>query len=71
MTINLSPFEAHFGRKANTSLRNISTESTSFTLIFEPTLYTNLDLKTVCWDELILEKRWDDANRSMRIEGTQ
>ena len=31
-TINISPFEAHFGRKANTPLSNISTEPDPGTL---------------------------------------
>ena len=31
-TINISPFEAHFGRKANTPLTNISTEPDPSTL---------------------------------------
>ena len=35
-TINLSPFEAHFERKANTPLSNISTEPNPITLTYEP-----------------------------------
>ena len=53
MTINLSPYEAHFGRKANTPLSNFLTEPNPNTLIFKPILNKYLDMETVRWDELI------------------
>ena len=61
---NLSPFEAHFGRKANTTLSNISTESNPKTLTYEPIFNKFVDLETVSWDELIPDEQWDEENRS-------
>ena len=52
-TINLSPFEAHFGRKAKTPLSNISTEPDPNTLTYELILNKKLEMETVRWDELI------------------
>ena len=63
-TINLSPFEAHFGRNANTPLSKISTEPNSNTLTYEPILNKDLDLETVRWDDLISEEQWDVENGS-------
>ena len=64
ITINLSPFEAHFGHKANTPLSNISTELNQNNLRYEPILEKYIDPATVSWDELIPEDRWEDGNRS-------
>ena len=63
-TINLSPFEAHFGRKANTSLNKISTEPDPNHLTYKPVLNKYLDMETLRWDELILDEKWDDETRS-------
>ena len=40
-TINISPFETHFGRKANTPLRNI-TEPDPSTITYKPILKKNV-----------------------------
>ena len=39
-TTKITPFEAHFGRPANTSLRNISTTPSSLNLTYEKSLIT-------------------------------
>ena len=63
-TINISPFEAHFGRKANTPLSNISTEPDLSTLTYNSILKDNLDMETVRWYELLSEDQWDTEARS-------
>ena len=57
-TINVSPFEAHFGRKANTPLSNISTKPDPSSLTHKNILNKYLDLETVRWEELISEENW-------------
>ena len=47
--INISPFEAHFGRKANTSLGNFSTEPDPNSLTYKRILNNYLDWETVSW----------------------
>ena len=63
-TINISPFEAHFGSKANTPLSNISTEPDPGTLTYKPILKKYLDMETVRWDDLISDEQWDNDARS-------
>ena len=63
-TINISPFESHFGRKANTPLSNISTEPDPNSLTHKRILNNYLDLETVRWEELISEENWDVDPRS-------
>ena len=63
-TINVSPFEAHFGRKANTPLINISTKPDPSSLTYKNILNKYLDLGTVRWEELICEENWDNEERS-------
>ena len=63
-TINISSFEAHFGRKANTPLSNISTKPDPNGLTYKHILNKYLDLETVRWDELISEENWDVEARS-------
>ena len=50
-TTKLSPFESHFGRKANTPLSNISTQPKSSDLSYEKTLNHYLDEETVTPNE--------------------
>ena len=57
-TINISPFEAHVGRKLNTPLSNFSAESDSSSLTYKPILTKYLDMETVRWEELISEDQW-------------
>ena len=59
-TINVSPFEAHFGRKANTPLSNILTKPDPSSLTYKNILNKYLDLETVRWEELISEENWDN-----------
>ena len=54
--IYISPFEAHFGRKANTPLSNISTEPDPNSLTYKRILNKYLDLETVRWEEQISEE---------------
>ena len=63
-TINISPFEAHFGRKANTPLSNISTKPDPSSLTYKKILNKYLVLETVRWEELISEENWDNEERS-------
>ena len=61
-TINLSPFETHFVRKASTILSNILTELNPNTLTYEPIL-NYLDLETVRWAKLIPDEKLDEEAR--------
>ena len=63
-TINVSPFEAHFGRKADAPLSNISTKPDPTCLTYKNILNKYLDLETVRWEELITEENWDNEERS-------
>ena len=63
-TINIPPFEAHFGRKANTPLSNISTKPDPKSLTYKHNLNKYLELETVRRDELISEENWDVEARS-------
>ena len=68
-TTNISPFEAHFGRKANTTLSNISTEPDPNSITYKPILNRYLDLETVRWEELISEENWGvDARSDTELE---
>ena len=63
-TINISPIEAHFGRKANTPLSNISTTTDPSSLIYRNILNKYLDLERVKVEELISKENWDNEERS-------
>ena len=63
-TINISPFEAHFGSKANTPLSNITTKPDSKSLTYKNILNKYLDLETVRWDEPITDDNWNNDERS-------
>ena len=63
-TNKISPFEAHFGRKANTPLGNISTTPDPNSLTYKNILNKYLDLETVKWEELISRENWDNGERS-------
>ena len=68
-TINISPFEAHFGRKTNSPLGNILTEPDPNSLTYERILNKYLDLETVRSEELISEENWDvDARSDTELE---
>ena len=55
-TTKITPFEAHFGRPANTPLRNISTSPSSLNLTYEKIINHYLDADTVPVDDYL-----DDA----------
>ena len=63
-TINISPFEANFGRKANTPLSNITTKPDPKSLTYKNILNKYLDLETVRWEELIADENWNNEERS-------
>ena len=63
-TVNISPFEAHFGRKANTPLSNITTKPDPKNLTYKNILNKYLDLETVRWDQLITDENWNNDERS-------
>ena len=54
--INISPFEAHFGRKANTPLSNVTTNPDPKSLTYKNILNKYLYLETVRWEELISKR---------------
>ena len=62
-TINFSPFEVHFGRKANSPPSNISTDPDPNTLKNNIILNKHLDMEAVHWDELISDEQWDKEPR--------
>ena len=63
-TNNISPFEAHFGGKANTPLSNITTKPDPKSLTYKNILNKYLDLETVRCEELIADKNWNNEGRS-------
>ena len=63
-TTKITPFEAHFGRPANTPLRNISTLPSSLNLTYEKNVNHYLDAETVSAEDLLDEAGWISANRS-------
>ena len=63
-TINISPFEAHFSRKANKPLINITTKPDPKSLSYKNILNKYLDSETVRWDELITDDNWNNEERS-------
>ena len=70
-TTKLSPFESHFGRKANTPLSNINTKPNSSDLSYEKILNHFLDEETVTPNELFPKEHWgndrsdDEKERNM------
>ena len=63
-TTKITPFEAHFGRPANTPLRNISILPSSLNLTYEKIVNHYLDAETVSAEDLLDEAGWISANRS-------
>ena len=62
-TTKITPFEAHFGRPANTPLRNISTVPSSLYLFYEKIITHYLDAKTVSADDLLDGAGWLSIDR--------
>ena len=67
-TTKLSPFESHFGRKANTPLSNISTQPKSSDLSYEKIFNHYLDEETVTPNELLPEEHWGNSRSDDEIE---
>ena len=58
----LSPFEAHYGRKANTALSNITSKPNIKNLNWSNTLKHYLDDNIIGEDELISQDKWYDED---------
>ena len=63
-TTKITPFEAHFGRPANTPLRNISTSPSSLNLTYEKIINHYLDADTVPVDNYLDDAGWTNPERS-------
>ena len=63
-TTNATPFQAHFGRKPNTSLSNISTIPKSSHLSYENNLQHYLDADTVPVEDYLDENGWVTGDHS-------
>ena len=63
-TTNVTPFQAHFGRKPNTPLSNISTVPKSSNLSYEDILHHYLDADTVPVEDYLDENGWVTGDRS-------
>ena len=57
-TTKITPFEAHFGRPANTPLRNISTSPSSLNLTYEKIINHYLDADTGPVDDYLDDAGW-------------
>ena len=63
-TTNVTPFQAHFGRKPNTPLSNISTLPKSSNLSYENILQHYLDADNVPAEDYLDENGWVTGDRS-------
>ena len=63
-TTNVTPFQAHFGRKPNTPLSNISTIPKSSNLSYESILQHYLDADTVPVEDYLDDNGWVSGDRS-------
>ena len=63
-TTNVTPFQAHFGRKPNTPLSNISTSPKSTNLSYENILHHYLDDDTVPVEDYLDDNGWVSGDRS-------
>ena len=62
-TTKITPFEAHFGRPANTPFKNISTVPLSLNLTYENLNNPTLDADTVPVDDFFDELGWINPDR--------
>ena len=60
-TINITPFEAHFGRKCNTPRSNITTKSDSKNLNYNAIINYYLDKDTIPGRSYLTEEQWADT----------
>ena len=63
-TTNVTPFQAHFARKPNTPLSNISTIPKSSNLSYESILHHYLDVDTVPVEDYLDDNGWVNGDRS-------
>ena len=63
-TTKITPFEAHFGRPANTPLRNISTTPSNLYLTYEKIINHYLDADTNPADDFLDDAGWVNPERS-------
>ena len=63
-TTNVTPFQAHFGRKPNATLSNISTIPKSSNLSYENIPHYYLDADTVPVEDYLDENGWVTGDRS-------
>ena len=63
-TTNVTPFHAHFGRKPNTLLSNVSTVPKSSNLSYENILHHHLDADTVPVEDFLDDNGWVTGDRS-------
>ena len=61
---NVTPFQAHFGRKSNTPLSNICTIPKSSNLSYESILHHYLDADTVPLEDYLDDNEWVSGDRS-------
>ena len=59
---NISPFEAHFGRPANTPITNLTTKPDSRNLKWPNVQHDYLDDNIMGADELISDERWEQED---------
>ena len=60
-TINITPFEAHFGRKCNTPISRITTKSNSKNLNYNAIIKYYLDEDTIPGRSYLSEEQWADT----------
>ena len=63
-TTNITPFQAHFGRKPNTPLSNISTIPKSSNSSYENLLHHYFDADTIPVEDFLDENGWVTDDRS-------
>ena len=63
-TTNVTPFQAHFKKKPNTPLSNISTVPKSSNLSYENILHHYLDAHTVPVEDYLNDNGWMTGDRS-------
>ena len=69
----LSPFEAHYGRKANTALTNITSKPNIKNLNWSNTLKYYLDDNIIGEEELISQDEWydEDLDRDAKVKASK
>ena len=60
-TITITPFEAHFGKKCNTPISNITTKSDSKNLNYNAIINYSLDEDTIPGRSYLTEEQWADT----------